>query len=644
MANLARFLIRIALWASVLMVLLGVAQRMAAAGLGCPLGLGCSEWTAGSGGILTGMSFFIEGHRLLALFLGGVMTAAWVARLFAARSIGLEGLMTWVLACLVMGIQIWSGFHLENFKGIAFFMALQLPLSFVLIALLSQAGHVSSRVSGSSLALSAETSVGPWGGLARLSLLLVFLEVFLGAWVDALGAGLACLDFPSCRGEWFPKVDYGSVLSALFSPRAAPTALLVQGAPEAVHMLHRTLGFLLMALVMVLGLGLSSDSRWDRLSRRGLWLNALVFFSVLSSMFLVVRHLPILLGLLHVLIGILMMLQLLGVLRELSRGSDRPEGVVPLEEGGEAFVESPIPPQVSLRERLSKARGGFAGFLSHRLTIDRSFLDEIEAQLLLSDLGISATQEIMQQLEQDLKRQELKDMDALKSRLKARLSEMIEPVSHPLVIPPDIRPFVILVVGVNGVGKTTTIGKLSKRLQAQGYSVLLAAGDTFRAAAVEQLEVWGERNEIPVISQHQGADSASVIFDAFEAARARKVDILIADTAGRLHTKSNLMEELSKVKRILARLDHSAPHEVLLVLDAGTGQNAVNQTRQFNEAVGLTGLVLTKLDGTAKGGVLFALARQFQIPIRYIGVGEGVEDLRDFDAEAFIAALFDDPE
>ena len=294
-----------------------------------------------------------------------------------------------------------------------------------------------------------------------------------------------------------------------------------------------------------------------------------------------------------------------------------------------------------LRDRLGRTRGGFAGFLSKGRILNASFLEELESQLLMADLGVSATREIMDQLERQLNRQELGDMDALRDRLKAQLSEMIRPVSLPLVIDPEIRPFVILVVGVNGVGKTTTIGKLAKRIQSRGLSVLLAAGDTFRAAAVEQLEVWGERNGVPVIAQHQGADSASVIFDAFEAARARKVDVLIADTAGRLHTKSNLMEELSKVKRILSRLDASAPHEVLLVLDAGTGQNAVNQARQFHEAVGLTGLVLTKLDGTAKGGVLFALARQFGIPIRFIGVGESVDDLRDFDADAFIAALFD---
>lgn len=216
----------------------------------------------------------------------------------------------------------------------------------------------------------------------------------------------------------------------------------------------------------------------------------------------------------------------------------------------------------------------------------------------------------------------------------------MRPVEQALSIPAETKPYVILVVGVNGVGKTTTIGKLAKKLQCEGKSVMLAAGDTFRAAAVEQLQVWGERNQIPVIAQHTGADSASVIFDAVQAATARGVDVLIADTAGRLHTKDNLMDELKKVRRVIGKLDPLAPHEVLLVLDAGTGQNAINQTRQFNQAVDLTGLVLTKLDGTAKGGVIFALAKQFGLPMRYIGVGEGVDDLRTFQADAFVQALF----
>jgi fused signal recognition particle receptor len=297
-----------------------------------------------------------------------------------------------------------------------------------------------------------------------------------------------------------------------------------------------------------------------------------------------------------------------------------------------------------LKGQLGKTRGGLTGFLGAlalgKKTIDRELLEDIEAQLLMSDIGVTATQDIIAHLTESLERHQLDDVGALTGKLREYLQNILEPVNAPLVIPPEIRPFVILVVGVNGVGKTTTIGKLAQRLQNQGHSVMLAAGDTFRAAAVEQLQVWGERNNVPVIAQHTGADSASVIYDAVQAAQARGIDVLIADTAGRLHTKSNLMEELSKIKRIMARLDEAAPHEVLLVLDAGTGQNAINQARQFNDAVGLTGIALTKLDGTAKGGVIFALAKQFGIPIRYIGIGEGIDDLQDFDARNFIDALF----
>jgi len=218
---------------------------------------------------------------------------------------------------------------------------------------------------------------------------------------------------------------------------------------------------------------------------------------------------------------------------------------------------------------------------------------------------------------------------------------MLAPVNAPLEIPQSDQPFVLLMVGINGAGKTTTIGKIARRLQSEGHSVMLAAGDTFRAAAVEQLQAWGERNDVPVIAQQQGADSASVIFDALQAAQARSIDVLIADTAGRLHTQSNLMEELKKIKRVLGKLDATAPHEVMLVVDAGTGQNALNQAREFNQAVGLTGITLTKLDGTAKGGIIFAIAKQLGIPIRFVGVGEAIEDLRPFDAQDFVDALFD---
>ncbi|MFV3413418.1 signal recognition particle-docking protein FtsY [Pseudomonas nitroreducens] len=298
-----------------------------------------------------------------------------------------------------------------------------------------------------------------------------------------------------------------------------------------------------------------------------------------------------------------------------------------------------------LKQGLSKTSAslgeGMASLFLGKKAIDDDLLDEIETRLLTADVGVEATTTIVQNLTKRVARKELADSEALYKALQEELASLLRPVEQPLTITRDKQPYVILVVGVNGVGKTTTIGKLAKKLQLDGKKVMLAAGDTFRAAAVEQLQVWGERNNIAVIAQHTGADSASVIFDAVQAAKARGVDVLIADTAGRLHTKDNLMEELKKVRRVIGKLDETAPHEVLLVLDAGTGQNAINQAKQFNNAVELTGLALTKLDGTAKGGVIFALAKQFGLPIRYIGVGEGIDDLRTFEADAFVRALFE---
>ncbi len=291
-----------------------------------------------------------------------------------------------------------------------------------------------------------------------------------------------------------------------------------------------------------------------------------------------------------------------------------------------------------MRTRESIGAGFMALFRGKKL--DDDLFDELETQLLTADLGVETTQRIMQNLTKQAKLNQLKDAEALYELLKQEMAAILQPVSQPLQIDSSKTPYVILMVGVNGVGKTTTIGKLAKHFQAQGKSVMLAAGDTFRAAAVEQLQVWGQRNHIPVIAQHTGADSASVIFDAIQAARSRNIDILIADTAGRLQNKSHLMEELKKIVRVMKKLDDSAPHEVMLTLDASTGQNAISQAKLFGEAVGVNGITLTKLDGTAKGGVIFAIANQFGIPIRYIGVGEAIEDLRPFEANDFIEALF----
>lgn len=272
--------------------------------------------------------------------------------------------------------------------------------------------------------------------------------------------------------------------------------------------------------------------------------------------------------------------------------------------------------------------------------IDDELFEELEEQLLIADVGVDTTQKIIRSLTEHASRKQLTNAEALNQLLKDELHTILAKVDQPLDVTTH-QPYVILMVGVNGVGKTTTIGKLAKQFQNQGKSVMLAAGDTFRAAAVEQLQVWGERNNIPVIAQHTNADSASVIFDAIQAAKSRKIDILIADTAGRLQNKSHLMDELKKIVRVMKKQDETAPHEIMLTIDASTGQNAISQTRIFNEAVGLTGITLTKLDGTAKGGVIFSIADQFNIPIRYIGVGEKIDDLRPFIATDFIEALFD---
>ncbi len=299
-----------------------------------------------------------------------------------------------------------------------------------------------------------------------------------------------------------------------------------------------------------------------------------------------------------------------------------------------------VAPKRSWRERL--AGSGFARSLgslfSRNPVLDDAFLDELETCLITADVGVGGATELIESLRKRMDRREFADSGALLAALRGELIERLKSVEKPLDVG-GRKPFVLLMVGVNGVGKTTTIGKLAHRFRREGRSVVLAAGDTFRAAAVEQLQTWGTRNNVPVIAQGSGADSASVIFDALQTARSRGVDVLIADTAGRLHTQSGLMDELGKIRRVLGKLDAEAPHEALLVIDGTTGQNAINQVRQFQQAIGVSGLVVTKLDGTAKGGVVFALAREFGLPIRYVGLGESAEDLRPFDAAAFVDGL-----
>ncbi|GAM72572.1 signal recognition particle receptor protein ftsY [Vibrio sp. JCM 19236] len=293
----------------------------------------------------------------------------------------------------------------------------------------------------------------------------------------------------------------------------------------------------------------------------------------------------------------------------------------------------------SLARTKANIGAGFFGLFKGK-KIDDDLFEELEEQLLIADVGMETTMKIIDNLTEKASRQDLKDGEALYDLLKQEMAEILTQVEKPLEVDEKKTPYVILMVGVNGVGKTTTIGKLAKQFQSQGKKVMLAAGDTFRAAAVEQLQVWGQRNEVPVIAQHTGADSASVIFDAIEAAKARGYDVVIADTAGRLQNKSNLMEELRKIVRVMKKIDDSAPHEIMLTLDAGTGQNAISQAKLFSDVAPVTGITLTKLDGTAKGGVIFALADKFNIPIRFIGVGEGIDDLRPFETQDFIEALF----
>ena len=292
-----------------------------------------------------------------------------------------------------------------------------------------------------------------------------------------------------------------------------------------------------------------------------------------------------------------------------------------------------------MRSALSRTGEGLGSLFLGTKVIDEALLEELETSLIMADVGIETTTKIIAELTKQLDRKSLKDGVALKDALHEILLNKLAASEGEINFDGCEKPFVMFVVGVNGVGKTTTIGKLASRLKSQGKSIMLAAGDTFRAAAVEQLQVWGERNAVPVIAQHTGADSASVVFDGIQAAKSRGADVIIADTAGRLHNKSNLMEELKKVKRVASKIDEHAPHEILLVLDAGTGQNAVAQMSEFNQVVGVTGIALTKLDGTAKGGIIFALADKFSVPIRYIGVGEGLDDLQPFNASEFVQAL-----
>jgi fused signal recognition particle receptor len=677
--NMFRKLALFTLLLAVCVVVMGAYVRISGAGLGCP------DWPGCYGKLVVEPPMLADGradpafdagkawkemsHRYLAGALGVlvVILSLGAVRLTEHRG-RISGLA--VATLVLIAVQALLGMWAVKFLVMPWIVTAHLLTGFLTLWLLYR------------LYLNTGPQQPPAGNVAgllwlsRFGLLLLLAQIVLGGWVSSNYAALACPDFPTCQGSWHPDADYASILPGLEKPQGEQPQWLPPTARVAIHWLHR-LGALLVFLVLTgLAMGVTSNRKVPQLSKTGLWLSFLLLAQIGVGIALVLLRLPVGLAVAHHLVAILMWLAVARIHYVLGLPRREP-AAVPGPAAERAELEAippeilPIPPittpapepvpvpvtepiaevskeglMVRLKSQLGKTRGGLTGFLGTlalgRKAIDREFLDDLEAQLLSADLGVTATQDIIRHLTENLERHELADIDVLKQRLRAYLQDIIQPVSIPLVIPEATRPFVILVVGVNGVGKTTTIGKLAKRLQNQGHSVMLAAGDTFRAAAVEQLQTWGERNNVQVIAQHTGADSASVIFDGLQAAQARGVDVLIADTAGRLHNKSNLMEELSKVKRIMARLDPSSPHEVLLVLDAGTGQNAINQARQFNEAVGLTGIALTKLDGTAKGGVLFALAKQFAIPIRFIGIGEGIDDLQDFDAESFTAALFDE--
>ncbi len=498
---------------------------------------------------------------------------------------------------------------------------------------------------------------------ARAAMVVLLIQMILGAWVSANHAALACNGFPQCNGQWWPNADYLNALDFVNGLLTGYTGVISFDAQVAANWMHRIGALFSSLLLSIVMFGATATHSIKPVRTAGLWLGVLLFVQIGLAIITTKLAMPFWATPIHHAVAALLMLPLIAISfysRFSFEEKQHPEIIVTkpeqkiletaqvavsVEAIEEAYIEPPAESlYLRLKSQLKRTRSGLSGILDSlpigQKEINDDLLEEIEASLLMADVGIDATTEIINHLTKSLERHQLIDGFALSLALKQELTRILQPCSRPLQIPKQDTPFVILVVGVNGAGKTTTIGKLAKRLQAQGHSVMLAAGDTFRAAAVEQLQVWGERNKIPVIAQHTGADSASVIYDGLQSAKAKGIDVLIADTAGRLHTKSNLMDELKKVKRIMGRLDEQAPHEVLLVLDAGTGQNALSQAKLFNETVALTGLVLTKLDGTAKGGVIFALAKHTGIPIRFIGIGEGIDDLQDFDAELFVDALF----
>jgi fused signal recognition particle receptor len=637
---------------ALLVIVLGAYVRLSDAGLGCPDWPGCygkalvsdsAQFKADAASQFPGVAVDTAkawkemSHRYLAGTLGILVLimlplawrqakSAFAISLAVAVLIALQAALgMWTVQMKVMPIMVLS--HL--IIGLMTFWTLAW-------CYLRSLAEISLR----------PVSKGP-AAFAAVAMLVLLLQIVLGGWVSSNYAALACNDFPRCNGQFLPDGDYASAIN-IFNPDATLSA----EAKVAVHWLHRLGAVISFVLLSMLMLSATDERNPKPVRRAGVLLSLLLLIQVGLGIANIKQGLPLWAAVAHNGFAALLMLPLLGIYFYSRYAVPGEEPVAEALEGDELPAQQETPLQVEepeslflrLKSQLKKTRGSIGGVLSNlsfgQNAVTRDLLEEVEASLLMADLGMETTTAIIKHLTDSLEHEQLRDGEALALALKQNLFEMLQPCSLPLQINKQDGPFVILVVGVNGAGKTTSIGKLAHRLQSQGHSVMLAAGDTFRAAAVEQLQAWGERNNVQVVAQHTGADSASVIFDALQSAKAKGIDVLIADTAGRLHTKSNLMDELSKIKRIMGKLDQSAPHEVLLILDAGTGQNALSQAKQFNQAVNLTGLALTKLDGTAKGGIIFALANQLQIPIRFIGVGEGIADLQDFDARSFVDALF----
>jgi fused signal recognition particle receptor len=652
---------------ALIVIALGADLRLSGAAMACPDWPGCyGQFIIGNEAdfrnraalafpgqpLDIGKAWVVMSHRYLMAVLGMIVILLGLLS-WREKKFRLSAIMTTLGLWVLVGLQAFFSLWIVKLHAMPVFVTGAVVLEMMVFWLLF---WLYLRSTPTNITIAARPGAT---GFARIAMGVLFLQIVLGAWVSANHAALACTGFPQCNGQWWPEADYKNALHLLKGLITGYTGFISFEAQVAVNWLHRVgalVSFIVLGALMVR----AASHLLKSVRRASLWLSVLLFVEIGLGLIGVKLNMPLSIAVAHSVFAALLMLPVIAVnfysrygwagaspVIEVARQPQAPEiskAFAP-DIVEEIYVE-PAPESLYLRlkSQLKRTRAGlndiFANLSIGQKEINQDLLEEIETRLLMADIGVTVTAEIISRLTQSLERHQLKDGLALSSALKEELLRILKPCSKPLQIPEQDKPFVILVVGVNGAGKTTTIGKLAKRLQAQGHSVMLAAGDTFRAAAVEQLQTWGQRNNIQVVAQHTGADSASVIYDALQSAQARGIDVLIADTAGRLHTKSNLMDELKKVKRIMGKLDETAPHEVLLVLDAGTGQNALSQAKLFNEAVSLTGLVLTKLDGTAKGGVIFALAKHCGIPIRYIGIGEGIDDLQDFNAETFVDALF----